>query len=77
MPHSQRLHDVLDPCEYPSLDTLALQAGVHVSEKRTIRFPPSYLVAVMRTVEIYGLVGRISIDYSQGKPGSITWEGAL
>ncbi len=68
---------VSDPPAFSSLEILASSAGVRVSTKRTIRFPAAYLSELMRTVEQYGLSGRISIDYdTQGKPGAVTWEGA-
>jgi hypothetical protein len=58
----------------PTIEMLASEAGVKIQRKDSIRFPVDYLSEVMRAVERYGLVGRISIDYSQGQPGAVTWE---
>lgn len=74
MPNTHVAVVTLDPPFIPTIEMLASEAGVKIQRKETMRFPVLYLSELMRTVERYGLVGRISIDYSQGQPGCVTWE---
>ena len=54
---------------------VAETAGAKVATRIVVRFPIEYEATVRPIIERRGLVGRISIDYSEGRACMVTWEG--
>ena len=75
IPHTAALSvDDLDPYD-TSIHRIASTAGAKITTKLMVRLPMSYESTLRATIERLGLVGRFSIEYSQGRACAVTWEG--
>ncbi len=54
---------------------VAETAGAKIATRIVVRFPIEYEETLRAIIERRGLVGRISIDYSEGRACMVTWEG--
>ncbi len=59
-----------------SLDALAREVGVTIQTKQIARFPVEYRTAIEDFIRRQHLTGRLSVDFSQGHGGVLTWESS-
>ncbi len=60
----------------PELEAIAAAAGGRISMKTTMRVPIRYYADLAAMIGSQKLTGRLFVDFSQGTPAFVTWEGS-